>query len=82
VAEALRTLAEQPVAAAILDLRLDGETSLPVARALTDRAIPFFFYTGQLDIGEVRIEWPHCLLVSKPAEPRKIVETVASLLTS
>jgi DNA-binding NarL/FixJ family response regulator len=82
VAEALRALAEQDVAAAILDVQLDRETSLPVARALADRGVPFFFYTGQLDAGEVRAAWPGRPVVSKPAAPRKIVETVVSLVAA
>lgn len=81
VREALRALAEREVAAAILDMQIDRETSLPVARALSERGVPFFFYTGQLDTGAVRAEWPECLVVAKPAAPRKIVETVASLMT-
>ena len=81
VSEALRVLAEQDVDAAILDLQLERETSVPVARALAQRGVPFFFYTGQLDAGGVRAEWPGCFLVSKPAEPQKIVATMASLVT-
>jgi DNA-binding NtrC family response regulator len=80
VAEALDAIAEQDVAAAILDLRLDDETSLPVARALSARGVPFFFYTGQLDIGEIRAQWPACPVISKPAERQKIVDTLASLI--
>lgn len=82
VTEALRALAEheQDVAVAILDLQLDGTSSMPVARALSARGVPFFFYTGQLDTRSVRAEWPECLVVSKPAAPQKIVETVASLV--
>jgi DNA-binding NtrC family response regulator len=80
VTEALRAVAEQDVGVAILDLQLDRETSVPVARALADRGVPFFFYTGQLDTREVRSEWPACPVVSKPAEARKIVDTIASLI--
>lgn len=80
VTEALRALAEQDVDAAMLDLQLDRELSVPVARALAQRGVPFFFYTGQLDTRAVRAEWPDCLVVSKPAEPRKIVATMAGLI--
>jgi DNA-binding response OmpR family regulator len=80
VTEALRALAEQDVDAAMLDVQLDRELSVPVARALAQRGVPFFFYTGQLDTRAVRAEWPDCLVVSKPAEPRKIVATMAGLI--
>jgi DNA-binding response OmpR family regulator len=82
VTEALRVLREQDVDAAILDLQLDRETSLPVARALAERDVSFFFYTGQLDTCAVRAEWPDCMVVSKPAEPHKIVATMASLIAA
>jgi DNA-binding response OmpR family regulator len=80
VTEALRALAEQDIDAAMLDLQLEREVSVPVARALAQRGVPFFFYTGQLDTRAVRAEWPDCLVVSKPAEPRKIVATMAGLI--
>ena len=82
VTEALRVLAEQDVDAAILDLQLDRETSVPVARALTQRGVPFFFYSEQRDAGEVRAQWPGCFVVSKPAESQKLVATMASLIAS
>lgn len=63
VTEALRAIAEQDVAVAILDLQLERESSAPVARALADRGVPFFFYTGQFDTGEARAEWPASTIV-------------------
>jgi CheY-like chemotaxis protein len=45
-ARALELLAEGPVDAAILDVNLGAETTLPVARELRARAIPFAFATG------------------------------------
>jgi DNA-binding response OmpR family regulator len=80
VAEALRMLGERDVDAAVLDLQLDCESSAPVARALAERGVRFFFYTGQLDTAAVRAEWPDCVIVSKPAEPQKIVAMMASLI--
>jgi DNA-binding NtrC family response regulator len=80
VTEALRAIAEQEMAAAILDLQLDRETSVPVARMLAERGVPFCFYTGQLDTAEVRAEWPASPIISKPAERQKIVDTIVSLV--
>ena len=37
------------LSAALLDCRLGGERSWPVARALTERGIPFVFMTGAPD---------------------------------
>src|SRR6186997_965770 len=42
--EALRT--NGPFAAALLDLKLDGETSLPIAEQLHAAGVPFVFSTG------------------------------------
>jgi CheY-like chemotaxis protein len=35
-----------PLDGAVLDLNLAGRSSLPIAEALEDRGIPFFFVTG------------------------------------
>ncbi len=51
VAGALSVIAERSVDAAILDVHLaDGETSEPVAAALSARNIPFLVCTGALPL--------------------------------
>jgi DNA-binding response OmpR family regulator len=80
VHEALSTLEKQPISAAILDVQLDRETSGPVAQRLAERGVPFFFYTGAVEDGPVRREWPECKVVTKPAARHTIVQTVAELL--
>jgi DNA-binding NtrC family response regulator len=66
--------------AAILDVRLGRETVVPLARLLTLRGIPFVFYTGQVDLGPVRAEWPQCMIISKPAQSRTIIRAVVQSL--
>jgi len=66
--------------AAILDFRLGRETVLPLARLLTQRGIPFVFYTGQVDLDSVRVEWPQCRIISKPAQSRMIVRAIVEAL--
>jgi DNA-binding NtrC family response regulator len=80
VREALSTLDGQAVAAAILDVQLDRETSAAVARRLDRQGVPFFFYTGQIDIAPVQTEWPECKVISKPASRQAIVDVVTDLL--
>ena len=47
VREALRLVGDTPCDAAILDINLgNGETAEPVAHALVERKLPFFFVTG------------------------------------
>jgi DNA-binding response OmpR family regulator len=80
VREALSTLDGESVAAAILDVQLDRETSAAVARQLDRQGVPFLFYTGQLDIAPVQTEWPECRVISKPASRQAIVDAVTDLL--
>ena len=49
------------LSAAVLDLRLDRETSQPIARHLSTIGVPFLIYTGQSDVAAIRAEWPACI---------------------
>ncbi len=80
VREALSTLDEQPVNAAVLDVQLDRETSESVADRLARQGIPFLFYTGQLESAPVHDDWPEYKVISKPAPREAIVAAVADLL--
>lgn len=51
VAEALRLLESGPVAGALLDVNLRGETSYQIADALAERGCPFIFTTGYGEAG-------------------------------
>ncbi len=66
----------------ILDVRLGDETSFPAARALSDRRIPFLFYSGQASMAEIREEWPDCRVISKPAFPAELVDAGAALASA
>ncbi len=46
VAQAMRLIEERGCDAAILDVNLGAETSLPIAETLEARSTPFFFVTG------------------------------------
>ena len=46
----------------------------------TDRRIPFVFYTGYLDTGEIQEKFPHCKIVYKPASPEILVDAIAEVL--
>jgi DNA-binding response OmpR family regulator len=64
---------------AILDIRLDGETSLPLARELRRQTIPFLFYSGQADWTKIREEFPEAPLLAKPVSPEVLVHAAAGL---
>src|SRR5262245_4644616 len=79
--DALAKAEADDITIAILDVRLQQQTSAPVARKLARRGIPFIFYTGQVETEPIRAEWPACRIVSKPAPARAIVAAAAALLT-
>jgi DNA-binding NtrC family response regulator len=82
VADALAALAENRIAAAVLDFRIGQETIVPVARQLSQRGTPFIFYTGQLTGDLALAEWRRCSVVIKPAPARKIVAAVVEALNT
>lgn len=78
VAKALDCLADQPIDAALLDIRLRGEDSFTIAHALDERSIPFAFATG---LPEERL--PACFvgrtLLQKPVAVGLMEEVVRAL---
>jgi two-component SAPR family response regulator len=51
---------------AILDLDLDGETSVPVAEQLVDAQVPIIFSTGYGDLGDLPNDLDKVPLLRKP----------------
>jgi len=80
LAQATEIASQDRLSAAILDLRLGRESVGPVARTLTERGIPFIFYTGQSSTDPLRSEWPHVPLLSKPATARELISAITSCL--
>jgi DNA-binding response OmpR family regulator len=80
VDDALALAGERGITAAILDVRIGRDTVAPVARCLSNRGIPFLFYTGQVGTDPIWQEWPAARVISKPAHPRVLVSAVAALL--
>jgi DNA-binding response OmpR family regulator len=65
---------------AILDVRLRDGVVTPVARRLTERDIPFLFYTGQTRADPILAEWPGSTVITKPAREKTILHAVEDLL--
>lgn len=78
--EALALAAEAGISAAVLDVRLGQDAAGPVAQVLTDRGVPFLFYTGQPASDPVRSAWPDVYTVAKPSNGRQLVDAVRQLL--
>jgi DNA-binding response OmpR family regulator len=68
------------ISCAVLDVRLDRETSLPAARQLNERGIPFVFVTGQLHTDQLLAEWQDAKIITKPFHHRTILVAVANML--
>jgi CheY-like chemotaxis protein len=81
VAAALRLVESHKIDAALLDIQLNGETSLPVAAALQARGIPFAFLSG-FGPADVPEAFRDCTFVPKPATDAAILAAVAELMSS
>jgi DNA-binding response OmpR family regulator len=77
--EALR-LADSPgLSAAIVDINLGrGEDCSEVCERLSERHIPFLFFTGEVR-PDMSLRWPDAPVLTKLADKARIVEVVADL---
>jgi DNA-binding response OmpR family regulator len=82
LSHALALASKSNISAAILDLRLGATSVGPVARVLSERKIPFIFYSGQSRTDPLRSEWPDAEIFSKPSPPGVLVEAIAGLIAS
>ena len=80
-ADALHAITSaQPFDLAVLDFRLEGRTSsLDVADALVDAAIPFVFLTGMRGDRELK-KYPDAPLVEKPYNARLLIDAIVRAL--
>lgn len=79
VAEALALLSKQSFDAAIIDVKLGGEKSYPVADELAKRGIPFAFSTGYVDHGDRR-DFNDQPVLQKPYLTDDLVAVFAQLM--
>jgi len=71
--EALRILSDdQPINAAVLDLKLDKDSTLPVAEKLQALGIPFVFLTGSPEAAQTR-GFPRAPVVAKPFDSAMLI---------
>jgi CheY-like chemotaxis protein len=64
--------------AAIVDLMLDGASTLDFAERLSARGVPFVFASGYTDVAEIRRRFPDIVLVGKPYSGDDLVRALAS----
>lgn len=80
VGEALDLLRQREPAAALVDVNLGGERSIPVAEALLSARVPFMFCTGFADTADLPDHLRHVPCVTKPIAGQALLRSVASLL--
>lgn len=66
--------------AAILDLRLGGESTTPFARELVSRGIPFVFATGLSDVEELAESFPDVPVIGKPYSGDELVRILSGVI--
>lgn len=79
ISEAIILIESREVDVAVLDVNLRGEASLPVARALAERSIPFAFMTGYVSSAALG-EFKDRPILKKPVDAPKLVSCVKSLV--
>lgn len=79
-AEGLSYLEAAAIDLAILDFRLDGDTSMPIAEKLRACGIPFLIHTGQGEPAEVVAAWPDVPILHKPVLATVLVQKIAQML--
>ena len=77
--EALRTIALPDLSAAVVDINLDGGDCSLVCKRLSERGIPFVFYTGDAR-ADILHHWPEAPVLTKLADKERVVQTVAGVL--
>jgi DNA-binding NtrC family response regulator len=65
--------------AGLLDLRLGGETSIPLAQQLAAQGVPFGFMTGFEDRA-IPAEFKDRPIVAKPYTPQQLGDLIARLV--
>ena len=79
VAEALRLIEQEKPTAAIVDVELGSEKSLPVAQRLEAIGVPFILHTANLTNGLPK-GWPRVPVVKKPASGQAVLSALVAVL--
>lgn len=79
LADALQVAQDGEFSAASLDLNLGRDVATPVAQLLSDRKVPFVFYSVQTN-DPALAGWRHIRLLQKPARTEELVAAMAMLI--
>lgn len=79
--EAMQMINSPDLSAAVVDIDLGrGEDCSAVCKRLSERGIPFVFFTGDAR-ADILLKWPHAPVLTKLADRIRLVEVVAGLLS-
>ena len=81
VAQAITIIAEAAPDAAVLDISLGRENSLPIADALLERNVPFLFASGYLS-NDLPGPYAACTVLAKPISASDLQTNLRRLLAS
>ncbi len=70
----------EDLSAATLDVRLGRETTERIAAILSERSIPFLFYTGEALPAEMRARWSDCIVLIKPVRQSILVAAMRRMI--
>ena len=79
IADAITSVDRHQISAAILDINLGGEDCSVLCQHLSQRQIPFAFYTGYTTAPD---GWRDVPIINKPAHGTQIVDAVERLCGS
>ena len=83
VAHAIETIHNNgPFDAALLDLKLDTETSVPIAERLHADGVPFVFSTGATGDTAIAARFPDVTIVGKPFHTETLVAALAAAMST
>lgn len=80
VAAALRIMAASAPDFAVLDFELGSETSEPIARAASERQVPFLFLSGYSENDERFNRWPGVDVLVKPISAAAIARRIQEII--
>lgn len=67
--------------AAIIDLTLNGESTIPFAAELQNRDLPFIFASGYTDREDIATDFPTIAMVGKPYSGEELVKALLAALS-
>jgi CheY-like chemotaxis protein len=80
IADALRLAENEALDGAILDVNLNGERCFPIALALRQRGVPFFFLTGYDDEAIIPVELRPARRLGKPVFGPQLMAVLAEVI--